>query len=92
MWMHLALSPIQVVSVHNNVRSTVLESVKAHHKVTTGFVCCSIKDIKCIDGVCDDGKKHWTIEVNGDYTHYNSMSEVFPSDKVVLKYASLREK
>ena len=88
LWFHLALSPLSVLSCPP--MGTVLQSAQASHRITQGFVCLSENDIKCVDDVCNDEKHVWTIEVNGNYTDYNSMSKVLPSDKVVLKYAYAR--
>lgn len=73
---------------------TVLEALRVNHKVETAYVCSSNDDINCIDDLCSDvvHRKYWTIEVNGKYETVNSRSLLKPQDKLVLKYASLREK
>ena len=89
---HAVFNPISVIQVDALKGKTVLESVRASHDVKTGFVCLSEKDIECVDYVCNDGKKYWTIEVNGDYANFNSESVLKDSDQLVLKYASSRER
>lgn len=86
----MAFNPIQVIHVSGN--TTVLEALRNKHKVETKFICASPNDIDCVDKLCSDHPRYWTIEVNGDYLNYNSMSKIKSSDKVVLKYASLTEK
>ena len=73
---------------------TVLDSVRASHKVKIGFVCFSDMDIQCIDNVCTDTTKHlyWSINLNGDYSKVNSMTPLKAEDLVKLEYASLKEK
>jgi len=85
---------MQVLQVNTAGNTTVLEAVKVSHQVTTGFVCTSANDIQCVDGLCNNPSQHkyWTIEVNGDFEDYNSMSKVGPQDKVVLKFSKLHEK
>ena len=74
--------------------NTVLEEVSKNHVVKTGWVCASPLDIDCIDFVCTDDKHHkaWLISVNGDYETVNSQTQLKRSDRLVLQYASLRER
>jgi len=88
LWLHLAVNPMQTIQVNTANQATVLEAVSASHKVKTGFVCSSYNDIQCVDGLCNKDGKYWTIELNGNYESVNSRSKVYPSDKLVLKYAS----
>ena len=85
---------MQIVQVNTSNQSTILEALSARHHVETGFVCSSDKDIRCVDGVCNNPSKHlyWTIEVNGDYKSVNSKTVIEPSDEVILKYASSIER
>ncbi len=85
---------MQTIQINTANQATVLQALEEKHKVQTGFVCNSLNDIQCIDGVCNNPEKHqfWTIEVNGDYQSVNSMSLVKPGDQVVLKYASSKER
>lgn len=87
-------SPRRVIVVTPIYASSVLESVRAEHKVKTGFVCFSDMDIQCIDNVCQDTTKHlyWSINLNGDYSKVNSMTPLKEGDLVKLEYASLKEK
>ena len=88
----MALNPMKVIQVDTAGKATVLEAVQAAHKVETGFVCASDKDIVAVDGLKNKNGNFWTIEVNGDYEHVNSTSPVKSSDRLVLKYASVKEK
>ena len=94
LWLHLALSPIQVIQVNAQSRATVLEVLSTSHVVKTAFVCVSDKDIECVDGVCNNRKvgRYWTIEVNDGYQDVNSQTVIGPEDRVVLKYSFLRGK
>lgn len=94
LWVHMAINPIQVLQVNTSNQATILEALSVNHEVKTGFVCSSQKDIVCVDGLCNRPSEHkyWTIEVNGDYEDFNSQSVVRPSDQVVLKYASSKER
>ena len=85
---------MQVIQVNTSNQTTVLEALKSSHDVKTAFVCASPNDIECVDGVCNNRVlgRYWTIEVNEEYQSVNSESLVGPSDKVVLKYASLKGK
>ena len=91
-YVHMAISPISQMVVKPTM-PTIIESLRENHEVVQAFVCSSPYDIECIDDVCNDREAHkyWTIEVNGDYVHYNSMSRIKPTEKVVLKYSSLPE-
>lgn len=88
----MMLNPIKVIEVNTSNQVTVLQAVGRTHMIETGFVCSSPKDIVGIDGVKNSEDKYWTIEVNGDYEHFNSMSLVGPKDRVVLKYGVSKEK
>ena len=88
----MAVFPIRTLEIKTDNKVSVLEAVESSHWVKTGFVCSSDKDIVCIDGLCNRENKFWTIEVNGNYEDFNSRSEIGPSDRLVLKYASSREK
>ena len=85
---HLALNPMRIIEVNTANQASILEATSLGHKVTTGFVCASDKDIVCVDDICNRDGKFWTIEVNGNYQSVNSQTLVGPQDKVVLKYAS----
>ena len=87
-WVHLVLNPMRVIEVNTAGQVSVLEATSLSHKVTTGFVCLSDKDIVCVDDICNKDGRFWTIEVNGDYQSVNSQTVVGPQDKVVLKYSA----
>lgn len=78
------VSPIQTLEISG--QGTILTTIRVHHQVTTGFVCNSPNDIVCIDSLCNDDKHVWTIEVNDDYTNYNSNSMIKEDDKIELIY------
>ena len=84
LWIHMAISPIHTVMPVGY--GSVLDVLKENHTVTTGFVCNSPLDIVCIDSLCNDDKHVWTIEVNDDYTNYNSTSKIMETDRVELIY------
>ena len=66
---------------------TVLTLLERNHLVRRGFVCTSANDIQCVDGLCNiPGKYYWSIQVNGDFKDYNSMTPIKPTDRVDLKY------
>jgi len=90
----MALFPVKSMEFVPIRNESILTSLSENHKVITAPVCTSLLGIECIDGLCNDrtNDKWWTIEVNGDYTNFNAQSVVSPSDKVVLKYASSKEK
>lgn len=75
---------------------TVLQRLERQHHITRAFVCTSANDIQCVDGVCNiPGEAYWSIEVNGDFKNYNSMSVIKPQDQVRLQYlpaSSYKEK
>lgn len=93
-YVHMALCPMKVLKIDTAGKANVLDAVRSAHTVETGWVCTSQNDIVSVDGLANDAvhQKYWTIEVNGDYEHVNSESPVNASDKLVLKYASLRER
>jgi len=93
--MHLPLGfPTKTLEFNVVSSNTVLEEVSREHVVKTGWVCASPLDIDCIDYVCTDDKKGkaWVISVNGDYETVNSQTRLKPSDRLVLQYASLKER
>ena len=92
LWVHLALNPTQVLTLQPPKEATVLQVLQASHKVDKGFVCISPNDIRCIDDVCNDKNHFWTIEVNGNYKDFNSMSVIKPSDQLKLKYSLSKER
>jgi len=87
-------TPRRVMVITPIENRSVLESVRAEHKVKTGFVCYSNMDIQCIDDICQDTTKHlyWSININDDYSKVNSMTPLKAGDSVKLEYASLKEK
>lgn len=91
LWLHMMMNPIKVMDVPHG-ESTILEALRANHEVKTAFICQSPNDIDCIDSLCSHPPKYWTIEVNGKYETVNSMSQLKPNDKLVLKYGVLNEK
>ena len=91
-WIHMAINPVKMIEVNTAGQATVLEAVMAKHNVETGFVCTSQKDIVCVDGLCNKHGHYWTIELNGNYETVNSQTPVYPSDRLVLKYASSKER
>lgn len=65
----------------------VIDRLRHDHLITESFVCRSATDIECVDGLCNKpGVAYWSIEVNGDYAHFNSESLIGPSDRVELYY------
>ncbi len=90
----MAVFPMKVIQIDTAGKATVLEAVQSSHVVGTGFVCVGPNDIVSVDGLKNDPahKRYWTIEVNGDYEHFNSTSPVKDSDQLVLKYASSKER
>lgn len=65
----------------------VIDVLAVGHTLVTGYVCRSENDIVCVDGLCNQpGVAYWSIQVNGDYIHYNSESTLKPSDRVELQY------
>lgn len=87
-YIHMAMFPIQSIKINVVEPMSVVDNLKLKHEVLQGFVCVSPSDIQCIDDVCNENGKYWTIEVNGNYKDYNSESKLKLSDKVVLKYSS----
>lgn len=93
LWMHMVVNPIKVVEIKTDGTASILQAITKSHRIETGLVCESMEDIKSIDGLAENpaSNLYWTIEVNGDYEHYNSRSIVSPSDKIVLKYSHMRQ-
>ena len=88
----MALNPVKFIEVNSASHATVLQVISEKHQIKTGFVCISDDDIVCVDGVCNRDGRYWTIEVNGDFSHVNSLTLVEPTDRIVLKYASSTKK
>lgn len=85
-WIHTLISPSVVINKDINSNDSVLSSIRQFHNVKTGFVCKSESDIVCIDELCNDDNHFWTIEVNGDYAHYEARSVLKKGDKLKLSY------
>lgn len=70
--------------------SKVYDALEAVTIVKYGKVCCDVRDITCIDGLCGDLEKgtYWLIVVNGNSQNYSSRSRLSPGDVVELVYLS----
>lgn len=90
--MHSPMQPRIVWTIEPIANQSVLVSASAKHRITEGFICFSDHDIKCVDDICDDGKLHWSIRLNGEYATVNSQTVLKESDKLRLEYSNLKER
>jgi len=82
------LSPFHQMIMPLPGSTTPMIELSKHHKVTRGFVCFNLNEVRCIDDVCGDETHYWRVKVNGNSYSFNANSPVSQSDRVEWEYVS----